>query len=114
MADFTQTQVTVIIASMPSYAAKTMQILNRASVSKIRWREGLPLAKEREAMNPQDPYHSYLLRASAGSGKTYQLSQRYLSLVASGASPRSILTLTFTKKAAAEMRELMNSNQDEA
>jgi ATP-dependent helicase/nuclease subunit A len=53
---------------------------------------------------PQDPYSSYLVAASAGSGKTYQLSRRFLFLVGAGAAPASILTVTFTKKAAGEMR----------
>ncbi len=56
-------------------------------------------------LNPQNPYRSFILKASAGSGKTYQLSRRFLFLVAAGATPESILTITFTKKAAAEMRE---------
>ncbi|MBC7659414.1 MAG: UvrD-helicase domain-containing protein [Chitinophagaceae bacterium] len=54
--------------------------------------------------NPQNPYVSSVVRASAGSGKTYQLSRRFLFLVGAGASPSTILTVTFTKKAAAEMR----------
>jgi ATP-dependent helicase/nuclease subunit A len=54
--------------------------------------------------NPQNPYASYLVRASAGAGKTYQLSRRFLALVAAGARPEGILTITFTRKAAAEMR----------
>ncbi len=52
----------------------------------------------------QNPYHSFIVQASAGSGKTYQLSRRFLFLVASGADPAHILTLTFTVKAANEMR----------
>lgn len=55
--------------------------------------------------NPQNPYQSFIVRASAGCGKTYQLSQRFLFLVGAGANPFHILTITFTKKAAAEMRE---------
>ncbi len=55
--------------------------------------------------NPQNPYGSFVVRASAGSGKTWQLSRRFLQLVAAGAHPSSILTVTFTRKAAAEMRE---------
>ncbi|MBM4252482.1 MAG: hypothetical protein FJ146_10965 [Deltaproteobacteria bacterium] len=56
------------------------------------------------AANPQNPYASFLVAASAGSGKTFQLSQRFLHLVSAGASPASVLTVTFTKKAAGEMR----------
>ena len=44
------------------------------------------------------------LEASAGSGKTYALSVRYISLLYMGANPSKILTLTFTNKAAAEMK----------
>jgi ATP-dependent exoDNAse (exonuclease V) beta subunit len=44
------------------------------------------------------------LEASAGSGKTYALSVRYISLLYLGAKPSKILTLTFTNKAAAEMK----------
>lgn len=45
------------------------------------------------------------LSASAGSGKTYALVLRYLELLFLGAKPSSILTLTFTRKAAKEMQE---------
>lgn len=54
--------------------------------------------------HPQNPYDSFMVQASAGSGKTYQLSKRFLHLVASGAHPSQILTITFTVKAANEMR----------
>jgi len=43
--------------------------------------------------------------ASAGSGKTFMLVVRYLSLLFKGAEPSKILALTFTNKAAFEMRE---------
>ena len=43
--------------------------------------------------------------ASAGSGKTFMLVVRYLSLMFEGASPSKILALTFTNKAAREMQE---------
>ena len=43
--------------------------------------------------------------ASAGSGKTFMLVVRYLSLLFKGASPSRILALTFTNKAANEMQE---------
>ncbi|MCR8684658.1 RecB-like helicase [Campylobacter ureolyticus] len=43
------------------------------------------------------------LSASAGSGKTFALSIRYLVLIFKGVMPNKILALTFTRKAAAEM-----------
>ena len=43
--------------------------------------------------------------ASAGSGKTFMLVVRYLSLLFQGAEPSKILALTFTNKAAFEMQE---------
>ena len=43
--------------------------------------------------------------ASAGSGKTFMLVVRYLSLLFMGAEPSKILALTFTNKAAREMSE---------
>ncbi|GHP72067.1 DNA helicase [Helicobacter pylori] len=45
------------------------------------------------------------LKASAGSGKTFALSVRFLALLFKGANPSEILTITFTKKATAEMKE---------
>ncbi len=45
------------------------------------------------------------LKASAGSGKTFALGVRFLALLFKGANPSEILTLTFTKKATAEMKE---------
>ncbi len=43
--------------------------------------------------------------ASAGSGKTFALSVRYISLLFMGESSSTILAATFTNKAAAEMRQ---------
>lgn len=44
-----------------------------------------------------------LIRASAGTGKTFQLSHRYLALLYRGVPPEQILATTFTRKAAAEI-----------
>ncbi len=50
-------------------------------------------------------FRPYLaLEASAGSGKTFALSVRYLSLLFMGAHPQKIIALTFTNKSAAEMK----------
>ncbi|MDP7347618.1 MAG: UvrD-helicase domain-containing protein, partial [Phycisphaeraceae bacterium] len=46
-----------------------------------------------------------LIRASAGTGKTYSLSNRYLTLLAMGAQPQTMLATTFTRKAAGEILE---------
>ena len=51
--------------------------------------------------------------ASAGSGKTFMLVVRYLSLLFKGAEPSKILALTFTNKAASEMQERIVSTLEE-
>jgi ATP-dependent helicase/nuclease subunit A len=43
-----------------------------------------------------------IINASAGTGKTWQLTSRYLSLLAAGAPPESIAALTFSRAAASE------------
>jgi ATP-dependent helicase/nuclease subunit A len=52
-----------------------------------------------------DPSHHVVLEASAGTGKTRVLVERYVRLIGSGVDPRHILAITFTRKAAAEMRD---------
>ena len=55
-----------------------------------------------------------LLSAAAGSGKTAVLVQRVLSLIEEGADVRRMLVVTFTRAAAAEMRERLAARLSEA
>ena len=52
-----------------------------------------------------DPRRNVVLEASAGTGKTSVLVTRYLNLLRAGIDPLNVLAITFTRQAAAEMRE---------
>lgn len=63
------------------------------------------------------PPHVMIL-ASAGSGKTFALTSRFIALLAAGAAPERIVALTFTRKAAGEffdgiLRKLASAARDE-
>ena len=55
-----------------------------------------------------DPRRSVAVEACAGAGKTWMLVSRMLRALLDGAAPQEILAITFTKKAAGEMRERLH------
>jgi ATP-dependent helicase/nuclease subunit A len=67
----------------------------------VRFRQ-LPELRDQQALAADPGVHA-ALSASAGTGKTQVLTARVLRLLLNGARPESILCLTFTKAAAAEM-----------
>lgn len=63
-----------------------------------------PLVDQEARDYAVNPAVHVALEASAGTGKTKVLVDRYVNLLRAGVEPRRVLAITFTRKAAAEMR----------
>jgi ATP-dependent helicase/nuclease subunit A len=72
-------------------------------------RPPLPPEADANQRRASDPSASAWVSASAGTGKTEVLVKRVLRLLLDGSSPESILCLTYTKTAAAEMQNRLLS-----
>ncbi len=68
----------------------------------------LPVAREAFYALACNPARSVAVEACAGAGKTWMLVSRILRALLDGCAPQDILAITFTKKAAGEMRERLN------
>ncbi|MBP6902940.1 MAG: UvrD-helicase domain-containing protein [Burkholderiaceae bacterium] len=70
--------------------------------------DGQPCSRERFYALACDPSRSIVVEACAGAGKTWLLVSRMLRALLAGARPHEILAITFTRKAAGEMRERLH------
>ncbi|MFN3860428.1 MAG: UvrD-helicase domain-containing protein, partial [Roseateles sp.] len=69
------------------------------------WADGQRIPRERFYALACDPARSIVVEACAGAGKTWMLVSRILRALLDGAQPQQIVAITFTRKAAGEMRE---------
>ncbi len=70
--------------------------------------DGQPAAREAFYALACDPGRNVAVEACAGAGKTWMLVSRILRALLDGCAPQDILAITFTKKAAGEMRERLH------
>jgi DNA helicase II / ATP-dependent DNA helicase PcrA len=105
-------------ATSGTHPARTLRLAKKAALKKappaaqVEQPSGagplhLDPAQERAVNHPGGPA---LVLAGPGTGKTSVLTQRIARIIESGADPASILALTFTNKAAGELRDRLDRN----
>ena len=101
-------QLSLFDASAPEPETLTPESAAPTSAAPERAADGLPSPPDADQAARDfaiDPRNNVVLEASAGTGKTSVLVWRYVNLLKAGVDPGHILAITFTRKAAAEMRE---------
>src|SRR5262245_5050804 len=88
----------------PPFADATWSVPAKPDKDQVRPKADTPVDAAARAA-AIDPSQNVVLEASAGTGKTRVLVERYVNLLRAGVEPDHILAITFTRKAAAEMRQ---------